>query len=271
MKKIINIAFLVLLTAQTLSSQKFTNQSKIENDQKNQIETLNALNGLTLSKPSEKDKKSNSKNLLHEVHDSTLVEDYQATKYIIGETAFALEKGKVMYQNIMGGINTVGIGITDNFTLNLTTEMFSLLTGEIFLLNINPKYTIKLGQNSRVAIGHNLGLGFTSDDIEAIGTTYVVSTFGSEYKNLSVGIGLPYSTEIGYIDVPLFQFGGTHPIGGHFSLMFEAFFTFTDGVNGFISPQVRYNKNNITIDLGFLNVDLFNNLTLPYLAVSTLF
>ena len=137
---------------------------------------------------------------------------YQASKYIIGESAYGLKKGQTMYQNTMGGINTFGFGISDNFTLNLSTEIFSLLSGQAALFQINPKFTFgKDDDNIRFGIGSNLFLGFIEDEVGTLGTTYGLITIGSEYKNLTAGVGIAYSfnDEISGDSPAIFQLGGT--------------------------------------------------------------
>jgi len=197
---------------------------------------------------------------------------HQTSKYLIGETAFGLKKSQKLYQNILGVINTIGFGISDNFTLNLSTELYSLFAAGIGIFLINPKFTFG-GEDDKIrfGIGANIGIGISEFGFGSGGTFYGLTTIGTAKKNFTLGAGFIYDTEHGIQSNPLFQIGATLPISPKFSIMFESYLLFENGVESIILPTLRYTNNYNTVDIGLLDAPGLGGDSIPVLSISKLF
>lgn len=269
MKKLKSYISLLIITLALVYTNNASSQTKLAVEQDQKIQELP-----TRIQIEKNETKQLKEVLVHEVDSvaTTNTKQHQSSRYLIGESAFGVKKGKTMYQNIMGGLNTFGFGVSDKLTINLTTEVFSLLSGSFFVLNINPKYTFGNSEDKiRFGIGQNAIVAFESGDVVGGGTSYGVVTLGSEYKNITAGVGFAYSFENGYGDIAVLQLSGVYPITTKFSIMFDSFFTLHEGFEGYIAPTLRYNYKHLAIDLGVLSGDIFEGAAVPFLSVSSLF
>lgn len=181
------------------------------------------------------------------------------------ETAFALEEGESYYQNVLFFGNKFGYGITNRFTINGGFEWYSIAfeTGYPAFL-IAPKYTFT-NTNSPVqmAIGSNFLLSPNYRSYDLGGTLYGVATIGNVNYNLSLGVGLVYSSgEIA--DIPVFQLSGQARLSRHFAFIVDSLTAKYDSyyLNTLGSSMLRYMTDTWLVDIGVV-LSLDDNFALP--------
>jgi opacity protein-like surface antigen len=144
-----------------------------------------------------------------------------ASRYFYTPSAFALEKGDGYVQTIWFFYYQLQYGITDNFSLGVSTT---------FLGNpvaITPKYTIKTKkENVNFAIGAQMGTttwGFGFDNTRPfLGIGYGVMTVGSKENNVTFGGGYAFATFEGESqDGVALALGGSQRVAKSISLMAE--------------------------------------------------
>lgn len=131
--------------------------------------------------------------LLAQEEQTDWFENHHQSKYFISPTGFGLKKGEKYYQNIYSIYNSVGFGITDNFSINAGIIPFSLVGFDGLLLNINPKFSIPLEDNFHVGITSSLFVFFDDlddlNDTDSFGSVSGVITYGNTNNNISIAVG----------------------------------------------------------------------------------
>ena len=209
---------------------------------------------------------SNAEIILEEfVDDQTWFTPPITSINFLTETAFALEEGESYYQNILFFGNKFGYGITNHFTINGGFEWYSIAfeTGYPAIL-IAPKYTFT-NTNSPVqmAIGSNFLLSPNYRSYDFGGTLYGVATIGNVNYNLSLGVGLVYSSgEIA--DIPVFQLSGQARLSRHFAFIIDSLTAKYESYNQNTlgSSMLRYMTDTWLIDIGVV-LSLDDKFALP--------
>jgi len=204
---------------ETNDGNQFTGTIISEDNDKYVVQTVNFgvmnINKMVLSKKV-KIEKSNI------VNNTYYFDNPHATRYFFGPSAYTLKKGEGYYQNIYLLYNQFSYGLTDRFTIGggLIPIFLFGATGNLPLF-ITPKYSFPVKKNLNLAVGvmyFNL-FGSTGIDTD-FGITYGVATFGSKDKNLSVGLGFPFSNS-GFSKTPAISISGISRIARKWSVLTE--------------------------------------------------
>ena len=107
------------------------------------------------------------------------------TRYFFSPTAFNLKPKEGYYQNTYISINSVNVGLTDNFSIGGGV----VLPLSVF---ITPKIGFNITKNWAVSAGTILGI---IPGPQLVGIFYGVTTIGTEENNLTIGGGAFYFNE----------------------------------------------------------------------------
>lgn len=230
-------------------------------------------------------------------------ENPNATRYIVGPSAFNLKKGEGYYQNLYLFGQSVNYGITDHFSIGGGTEIASPIFGgeapALFFL------TPKIGYE--VAPKVNLGAGILyihisdefADDVINTGILYGVATYGTKNNNFTLGLGWGYynnkvdiysnsppytrstKRDKGFATLPTITFSGMTRLSKRFCLTTENWiqplksydyyssnnsysFSYKDGA--FFSYGMRFMGEKNSIDFGFINnAEIVGEIPIPYI------
>ncbi len=190
-------------------------------------------------------------------------ENPNATRNVFSPTGYGLRRNEGYYQNFMLGINQVSYGITDRFTIGLTLEAFTLLAstgGNISpAFAITPKYSIPVKKDV-----YNIGVGAMivnlphTDQLFDWNLLYVVNTFGSRDRNVSVGVA--YGLKEGTLaNRPTFTLAGTFRISPKLSLITENWFIpERDGSQAFNLFGIRITGKKVSWDFSVIGTKIDN-------------
>jgi len=107
------------------------------------------------------------------------------TRYFFSPTAFNLKPKEGYYQNTYISMNSVNVGLTDNFSIGAGV----VLPVSVF---ITPKIGFNITKNWAVSAGTILGI---IPGPQLVGIFYGVTTIGTEENNLTIGGGAFYFDE----------------------------------------------------------------------------
>ncbi len=116
------------------------------------------------------------------VGNMAVVPNPHPSRYVFAPSAFALKKGEGYVNAFYFFIWQAQYGITDNFSLGLTT---SWLLAPTFL---NAKYTIPVDENLTFAIGGQVGKLYITDE-NSVALGFGTLTYGNTEANISVNMG----------------------------------------------------------------------------------
>jgi small nuclear ribonucleoprotein (snRNP)-like protein len=192
------------------------------------------------------------------------------TRYFFAPSAFNLKKGEGYYQNVSVDVNLVSYGITDWFSmgggLELVWTLATLSMGDWSpLWVLTPKIGFPVGKNLHLGAGFiggiyksfNFGFSETKSPAMGLGITYGVATYGSIENNITVGLGLPMSTQVKKVNPPIIVLNGMYRVSPKISLISENWiFTGGNGVLDFGSIfgyGIRLLAESMSFDFGFMN------------------
>lgn len=206
--------------------------------------------------------KAVSKNLI--AKENGWFENPNSTRNIFSPTGYGLRKDEAYYQNFMVGINQVSYGFTDRITIGVTLEAFTLfaaINGAIDspAFAITPKYSIPVKEDV-----YNIGVGaliVNLPDTEQLfdwNLLYVVNTFGSKDRNVSLGIA--YGLKEGELARrPTFTLSGVLRVSPKISLITENWLIpEIDGGQAFNLFGVRITGKRVSWDISLLGTKLDN-------------
>ena len=195
-------------------------------------------------------------------------ENPMPNRNFITETAFAIEKGKGFYQNVMVLVNNFGYGITDNFSVSGGFESVSLFLGEVPVFFIQPKYTFTDRNSSvQMAVGSNLISIPNGGGRDVAGTLYGATTFGNINQNFTIGVAFPFGPDE-FSEIPVFQLGGQYRLSESIGLVTDNLIvTFDNDTEAAYSLLLRIMKENWSLDIGFASVTGANGAA-PLLGVN---
>ena len=190
-------------------------------------------------------------------------------RYLFFPSAFTLERGELMYQNTYLFLNSLSVGITDNFSISGGLEFLSLLNGEgTPLIYIAPKLSAPLSENFRLGVGGAYATVPGSGG-GGFGLLYGVGTLGNRDRNATIGLGYAVSEEI-LATSPLIAFSGMLRVSRRLSLITENWILpgETD-VPGLFSLGFRIMGQDIAGDIAFLIFPSeFETVVIPYLSLA---
>ena len=178
---------------------------------------------------------------------------------LISPTGYGLEKGEGYYQNYVLFLNQAAYGLTDNFSIGVGVELFSMLSG----LNIDgsnpsasfaivPKFTLPVEEgliNVGVAGVLANASGVRSSFVD-FGALYGVLTLGPEDRHLSLGFGFGISGA-SFSPDPIISLSGFYRLGNGIGIITENWF-FPPGDFTVVSLGVRILGNRLTWDVVFV-------------------
>ena len=194
-------------------------------------------------------------------------------RYLFFPSAFTLERGELMYQNTYLFLNSLGVGITDNFSISGGLEFLSLLNGGgTPLIYIAPKVSAPLSENFRLGVG-GAYVTVPGNGGGGLGLLYGVGTLGNRDRNATIGLGYAVSQEALDSSSPLIAFSGMLRVGRRLSLITENWILpgETD-VPGLLSVGLRIMGQDIAGDIAFLIFPSeFDTVVIPYLSLAVKF
>jgi len=171
--------------------------------------------------------------------------------YLLLPSARPVGAGETYYKNIDLFYNAINFGISDNFSISAGTEILSLFRGEaprVFFLSPKFSFGEKL---DHVSIGTNLSVFTDNFDTELIGLATVNYTRGTDNKNFTLGVSLPYSGSFGTADNVIINLGGMLSVSKRVTLISEVLFVPGESEVVFdLGARVKF-ASGITFDVGF--------------------
>ena len=232
-------------------------------------ETHLILNSTTIGRISIDKQKINFYNVVQRnriAQENGWFENPNATRNVFSPTGYGLRKNEGYYQNFLLGINQLSYGITDHFTIGVTLEAFTLIasingTGLTPAFAITPKYSIPVKKDV-----YNVGVGAMivnfphTDQLFDWNLFYVVNTFGSRDRNVSVGAA--YGLKDGTLaDRPTFTLAGAFRISPKVSLITENWFIpARDRTQAFNLVGVRITGEEVSWDISLVGTRLENGI-----------
>lgn len=201
-------------------------------------------------------------------------ENPQSTRYLWGPNGYGLRPGEGYYQNIWVFLNQVSFGIADNFSMGIGVVPLFLFAGAPTPIWITPKVSIPI-----VPEQFNLGVGALVGTVlgesgSSFGIAYGVTTFGSQDKNFSLGLGYGFSGG-GWANAPTISLSGMIRTGKKGYFMTENYLISTgDASVVLLSLGGRRMWTKLALDFGLvLPVDdeIESFLAVPFLGLSVPF
>lgn len=198
-------------------------------------------------------------------------ENPHASRGFFVPTGFNLRKGEGYYSNVFLFLNSAAYGFTDNFTIGVGGDAFTLVTGNApFVIYITPKFSFQGGKDFTYGVGVLAGsFGFNTERTTA-GIAYGIGTFGNRDNNFSLGLGYGFSGG-GWSKQPVVTVSGQWRAARKISLMTENYVL--PGVV-FGTTGIRLMNSNFSFDIGAMYGGLFGEvsgtgiLPFPFLGVA---
>lgn len=158
-------------------------------------------------------------------------ENPNSSRYYFSSSAFNLKKGKVYYQNTYLFLNSVYVGLTDNFSIGAGFELITTFTS-IFQGEFNPIFFVAPKLGFKVTENFHFGTGilyanaakFLTSGSSGILMVYGVGTIGSANNNISASVGWG-SVGQEFTKEPIIIISGMTRVSKHISLVTENWLT----------------------------------------------
>lgn len=204
--------------------------------------------------------------------DSDELDRYSGSHYLLGQSAHGLKKGQAYYENTNLFLNSFRYGVTDNFSIGGSIEVFSILYNlGIFPITLfTPKLSFPF-EGGAASLGTSIIVASDGDDTFTAGLLSGAVTLGSLRDNVTIGVGGGFTFEDGFQDSFLpFSISGITRVSDRVSLISENVFVTGDGfIEGAISAGVRIhgrtNGNFLTLSL-FRPTEGIEILALPFFS-----
>jgi len=208
------------------------------------------------------------------------------TRYLIGPSAFCLEKGEGYYQNLYLVVQSFNVGVTDQVTLGGGFEIISILTGSgLPAFFITPKIGFEVTPRLHLGAGALYANMTVIDDDLHFGVAYGLATYGTTNNNVTLGAGWAYKSyrsyyqysyspngtstvrhfrEGGFSELPIITLSGMARPKKRFAVTTENWImpvrqpnystaTVTQSYQAFFSYGMRFMGEKISVDFGLLN------------------
>lgn len=120
-------------------------------------------------------------------------EDPNATRLFFAPTGHTLKRGDAYFCDIWVFLLCLTGGLSDRITLGGGMSIVPGIDIAENVFYLTPKIGVFASENVNIAVGSFTGRsGAITDDASSFGILYGVSTFGSEDRNFSAGIGYAY-------------------------------------------------------------------------------
>ena len=174
---------------------------------------------------------------------------------LVAPTGYGLREGEGYYQNYMIFLHQFNYGITDHFSIGISTELVSLLSGGNDFggpsYAVIPKLSLVASENAiNVGVaGVVAGVAFTGNTVD-FGGLYGVVTLGppDRFFNFGLGFGVTEST-IG--PNPLVTIGGLYRLGNGVAITMENWILAQEAAS-FFSLGVRLFGSRVSWDITFV-------------------
>jgi len=182
-----------------------------------------------------------------------------SSKYLIGSSAIAPEKGTGYYQNTWLFFNSFNYAFTDYFSLSGGFEIFSIFAkGDgPYAFYLNPKVSFNVAEN--LYLGGNILYANTIksiDEFGGLGTLNAFATYGNKNTNITTSFGWGFS-EGEFSSKPLITISGMIRASRRIGFVSENWLipgVGTDGsYYGMFSYGIRFMGDKISVDFAFIN------------------
>ncbi len=196
-----------------------------------------------------------------------------ATRYLFAPSGFNLKEKEGYYQNTYLFLNSVNVGITNNFSIGGGLEFLSTF-GSIAEGDFNPIFYItpKMGFEVDDKFQAGFGIlyagtpGLSRSSRSSLGIAYGIGTYGTMDDNLTIGLGWGF-VDGKFSERPTITVAGMTRISKNTALVTENWLIPTDNYYGIFSYGIRFFGETIAVDLAFINnADLMKVLVIgvPY-------
>lgn len=182
-----------------------------------------------------------------------------ATRYLFGPSGYNIKANEGYYQNTYLFLNSVNIGVTDNFSIGGGLEFIStfgsIASGEFNpIFFITPKVGFEVDDMFQAGIGvlYASTPGFGSASRSSLGITYGIGTYGTMDDNVTLGLGWGF-VEGKFSERPIITFSGMLRTSKSTALISENWLIPTDNYYGIFSYGIRFFGETIAFDLAFIN------------------
>ncbi|MBS0011000.1 MAG: hypothetical protein KFF49_06305 [Bacteroidales bacterium] len=181
------------------------------------------------------------------------------SKYLIGSSAIAPEKGSGYYQNSWIFFNSFSYAFTDFFSITGGFEIFSLFAGPegVYGFYLNPKASYEVMDN--LHLGGNILYANTIrtvDEFGGLGTLNGFATYGNDNNNITASVGWGFA-ESEFSSKPLITISGMVRASKRIGFVSENWIIPNVGEEGsyygLFSYGIRFLGENISFDLAFIN------------------
>lgn len=172
--------------------------------------------------------------------------DPNSSRLFFAPTGRALPKGSGYFADYYIFFPTVAYGFSNNFACAVGMSIFPGASSQ--LLYLAPKLTFSLQKN--VGLSAGMLLMKVPEEGDDVKLGYVVSTFGSDLKGITIGAGFPLMSGGG--NEPIILLGGETQVSSRVKLITENWiFTGGDGFTLF-SGGIRFFGDRLAVDLAFI-------------------
>jgi hypothetical protein len=181
------------------------------------------------------------------------------SKYLIGSSAIAPEKGRGYYQNTWLFFNSFSYAFTDYLSLSAGFEIFSIFAGSEgpYAFYLNPKASFEITENfyagANILYANTIR---TIDEFGGLGTLNGFATYGNDNNNITAGFGWGFA-EGEVTKKPVITIAGMVRASRRIGFVSENWLIPEVGEGGsyygVFSYGVRFLGENISVDLAFVN------------------
>lgn len=175
------------------------------------------------------------------------------SRYFFAPSSYNLKRGELYYQTIMFFTHDVQYGITDDFSVGMGTTLITIP------FYVTPKYSFKINEKNRVAVGDMLILGTWG--INAWGNlAYATYTYGDQDRNITIGgahlyaAGDPDNIDFKPLSKPVANLSATLPVSENIHFMTE---------NYFVPGRYTYNVYNMAQNFS-KDIEVKNNMVFGF-------
>ena len=197
-------------------------------------------------------------------------ENPNSTRYFWAPSAFSLRKREAYYQNAYVVVNSVTVGVTDNFTMGggLVLIPGGGISRTPQVLFFTPKYSFPSKSKVKFGIGtiavvtftpnYNFSSSYsgsltrTSTDVNLTGIVYGNVTFGTKEKNFTAGLGYGFLNG-SFASSPVINLSYMNRFSKNFAFVSENWIIVANNTTGGIfSGGIRILGERLSVDLALL-------------------
>lgn len=199
--------------------------------------------------------------------------NYSASHYLFSSSAYGLQKGESYYENTYLVWNTLGVGFSDNFSINFSGKLISpLLFENLPVIAIAPKFSLPFKNKGAFSLSGTLfSFPNGSDDSEYGGFVNAGFTLGSRLNNITFNAAIGYAYGYGFElnDLQPFSISTMFKISDRLSFVSENWiFNGDNFLEGAYSINLRYhfvdNRSSFTFGLWRPTEDTDPLLAIPF-------